>query len=321
MERLGEQIVRLESDPAADGQVTGLRKELEQLIRCALEGPATLRRRMARISKWRGRYEDARQELCARNLRLVVSIAKKYQHRGVGFLDLIQEGSTGLMRAVDKFDHQRGHKFCTYATWWIRQAINRAIAEKGHTIRTPINLFHKIGKVQRVSDQLTQEKHGPPTIEQTAEAAGLSVDETKWALNGHRPPLSLDDPMGRESENARRNLLPDRHEDPPDGTVDQKLLRSRLNEILSVLTWREREIIRLRFGLGDGEGFTLKEVATVFRISRERVRQIERVAMSKLREPGPAARLAGFLEQAATAACPVPDASAEDDRATRAESA
>ena len=304
MDRIGDQIAQLEGDPQANGEMTGLRTQLKLLIRRALESPAALRRRMARISKWRGRYEAARQELCARNLRLVVSVAKRYQHRGVGFLDLIQEGSTGLMRAVDKFDYQRGHKFCTYATWWIRQAITRAVAEKSHTIRTPVNLVQKMGKVQRAVDRLTQQKYGAPTIEQTAEAAGLSVDETKWALNGHRQPISLDDPVGRGGEGARRHLLPDRHEAPPHSSADQQLLRSRLNEILGTLNWREREIIRLRFGLGDGEGFTLKEVAVIFRISRERVRQIERVAMQKLQEPGPAARLAGFLEQTASQSPP-----------------
>jgi len=302
MARLEEQLALLDGSRDGRAQAAELRRALRHRAGVALEPPATLRRRLARVAAWRSRFEEARRELCRRNLRLVVAVAKKYQHRGVPFLDLIQEGSTGLMRAVDKFEWDRGFKFCTYATWWIRQAVTRAIAEKNRTIRTPIHMVQKMGKVQEAVEQLTQREHASPSLERTAEAAGLSVEDTRRAMLGNVPPVSLDDPIGpfgRDDGGARRDLLADERVEDPVGRMDQKLLESKLDEILDVLTWREREVIRLRYGLGDTQSYTLRDIAEIFRISRERVRQIETGALRKLQQPELVGRLVAFLEHGA----------------------
>lgn len=321
MQRLERQLDRLRQSPNGRKHATKLRNELDRLMRVALESPSTLRHRIARVALWRSPYEEARRELCRRNLRLVVSVAKKYHRRGASLLDLIQEGSTGLMRAVDKFDYARGYKFCTYATWWIRQAIARAVAEKNRTIRAPSNMIQKMGRIQEAVEQLTHREYFPPSIERTAEAAGLSVDETKCVLRGNLQPVSLDAPLGRGGEGVRRDLLADKHPEDPVGSIDRKLLRSRLDETLHVLSWREREVIRLRYGLGDNHSYTLQEIATVFRISRERVRQIETGAMRKLQQPALAERLAAFLEQAGSQSSALAESSAGDFSAAEANSA
>ena len=296
MTGLEDQLALLDTSLDGRSQVAELQRELRRLKKVALETPSTLRCRLARIATWRSYCEEARQELCRRNLRLVVSIAKKYQHRGVPFLDLIQEGSTGLMRAVDKFECDRGFRFCTYATWWIRQAVTRAIAEKNRTIRTPIYMVQKMGRVQAAEEQLTQQEQSSPSIEQTAEAAGLSVEDTRRTLLGNVPPVSLDEPLGRDQEFVRRDLLADGSVEDPVVRMDHKLLESKLDEILDVLTWREREVIRLRFGLGDSQSYTLHDIAEIFRVSRERVRQIEMGALRKLQQPELVDRLVAFLD-------------------------
>jgi RNA polymerase primary sigma factor len=305
MNRIVDAMVRLEDqltllDRSFDGRslAAELQRELGRLKKVALETPSTLRCRMARIATWRSRYEEARRELCRRNLRLVVSIAKKYQQRGAPFLDLIQEGSTGLMRAVDKFECDRGFRFSTYATWWIRQAVTRAIAEKNRTIRTPVYMAQKMGRVQAAEEQLTQRGQSSPSIEQMAEAAGLSVEDTRRALLFNIPPVSLDEPLSRDHEFVRRDLLADGRVEDPVVRMDHKLLESKLDEILEVLTWREREVIRLRFGLSDNQSYTLREIAEIFRISRERVRQIEIGALRKLQQPELVGRLVAFLDSA-----------------------
>jgi RNA polymerase primary sigma factor len=321
MQRLEKQLVQLRGTANADRQVKELSGELERLMRATRETPSTLRRRIARITTWRNRYEGARRELCRRNLRLVVSIAKRYQHRGLSFLDLIQEGSTGLMRAVDKFEYQRGYKFCTYATWWIRQAITRAIAEKNRTVRTPINMFHKMGKVQEAVERLTQREQFAPSVERTAEAAGLSVDDTKRALSGRLQLISLDEPVGHGNGGVRRDLLADDNVDDPVGRMDQNLLRSRLDEVLNVLSWREREVIRLRYGLGDKQSYTLRDIAAIFRISRERVRQIETGALRKLQQPALVGKLVAFLEHSGSQSPALPELPGSDVSTPHAESA
>jgi len=278
-----------------------LRAELGRLMRVVLETPATARRRLARISIRRQHYQDARSELCRRNLRLVVSIAKKYRHRGVSFLDLIQEGSAGLMRAVDKFEYKRGYKFCTYATWWIRQAITRAIAEKSRTIYVPSHFVQKMGQVQSAYEWLALSHDARPNVEQTAEAADMSVEETGLAIQGRRQPLSLDQPIGDQGENPRADFLPDPHDDDPLEKVERDLLRSRIEEALEVLSWREREVIKLRYGLGDGHSYTLQEVGTIFRVSRERIRQIETRALERLQQSDASRSLWSFVGQSVSA--------------------
>jgi RNA polymerase primary sigma factor len=278
-------------------ELTALREELDDLMRTVAESPSTLRRRIARISKWRARYQDARRELSRRNLRLVASIAKKYRHRGLGFLDLIQEGSTGLMRAVDKYDYTRGFKFSTYATWWIRQAVTRAIADKTRTVRVPVHLIGKISSARSAAEQLTHSEHRPPTAEEIAQSAGLSADEAAHALQSERLPLSLEESLAHGKDGVRGDFLPDYREDDPLNKANHSLLQSRVREALDVLSWRERSIVELRYGLGDGCSYTLQEIGDVFRISRERVRQIEAIAFRKLKQSDAARRLVSFLEQ------------------------
>ena len=249
------------------------------------------------MTRWRRGGENARSKLARRNLRLVVSIAKKYRHRGVSLQDLIQEGSMGLLRAVDKYEYRRGFKFCTYATWWIRQAITRALEEKEHTIHLPAQAMEKIGKVREAAEQLMQSGQRQPTVEQAVEAAGLSESEASLALRSYYRPFSLDQPLHQESDSAPAEFLPDRRETDPLDEINRKLLRSQVREALDVLSWRERSIIQLRYGLGDGHTYTLKEISQIFRISRERVRQIERKAFEKLQQSESSEKLSSLIDR------------------------
>jgi RNA polymerase primary sigma factor len=247
----------------------------------------------------RAAYQEARQQLAEANLRLVVSIAKRYRGRGLSFTDLIQEGNSGLMRAVDKFDHRLGWKFGTYATWWIRQSVTRALADHSRTVRVPINQVSVLRAMDRVRGELMARQGSEPTLEEVAAALDLTPEEARvLAVAGHQP-ASLDGPIaGNDDDNAFQDFL--RDPDTPDlaREVDVRLLRERIDEMLRCLSPRYREVIELRFGLKDGRPRSLDEVAQRFGISRERVRQIEARGLEKLRHPERSARLAAFVEVA-----------------------
>ena len=273
-----------------------LRKELVHLMRITLETPATLTRRIERTERYHENYDAAKRVLSAGNLRLVVSIAKKYRNRGLSFLDLIQEGNTGLMRAVDKFEYARGFKFSTYATWWIRQAITRAIADQSRTIRVPVHMIDTMSKVRIITRQLVQELGREPTPEETARRAGLSLDDARCIIKMARQPLSLDQPVGDHDDSYFGEFLADHREDDPLFDANQIALKDRIEEAMSTLNYREREILRLRYGLTDGYAYTLEEVGKIFCVTRERVRQIETKAVRKLQQPYRARTLQSFVE-------------------------
>lgn len=271
-------------------------KEYRSILRATQETPKSLRNRVRYVQQVYTQYQRAKRGLSEGNLRLVVSIAKKYRNRGLSFLDLIQEGNAGLMRAVDKFEYRRGFKFCTYATWWIRQAITRAVADQSRTIRIPVHMVETMSKVRNVSRKLLQELGREPTIEETARASGTAIDEARRVLAMSRYPISLDRPVGNSEDSHFGDLLPDAAAESPATGAAQEMLRGRINKVLKTLSYREREIIKLRYGLGDGYSYTLEEVGHIFKVTRERIRQIEAKAVRKLQQPSRSAELAGFLD-------------------------
>ncbi len=293
--------IRLQLHEIATGSPVGdagaLRRELHYLMRITLESPATLCRRVSRTAQLQAEYDAAKRDLSAGNLRLVVSIAKRYRNRGLSFLDLIQEGNTGLMRAVDKFECARGYKFSTYATWWIRQAITRAIADQSRTIRVPVHMIDAMTRVRTVTRDLVQQNGCEPSVEQTAAAAGLSLEDTRCILKMARQPLSLDQPVGDHDDSYFGEFLEDHREDDPLYGFNQESLKHRLADVLSSLNHREREILRMRYGLTDGYAYTLEEVGKIFSVTRERVRQIEAKAVRKLQQPYRSRGLLGFLDR------------------------
>ena len=299
MHQLRSLIRQNRNSPVLAPQTTRYRKELHSLMIETQESPRSLSYRVKKVRRLYDDFQNVKRQLSGSNLRLVVSIAKKYRNRGLSFLDLIQEGNTGLMRAVDKYEYRRGYKFSTYATWWIRQAITRAIADQGRTIRIPVHMIDVLTKLRRVSNSLEQESGRKPTSEETAIAAGVSLEETHRVLDIGRHPVSLDRPVGESEDNSFGELIEDNTFDNPLRLANHGLLRTRIDELLKTLTYREREIVRLRYGLDDGYTYTLEEVGRIFRVTRERVRQIEAKALKKLQNPVRCNRLEGFLAEAA----------------------
>jgi RNA polymerase primary sigma factor len=273
-------------------QIKALRDRMHQLGAT----PEHLQRLNSILAKRGGRYQQARRELAEGNLRLVVSIAKKYRGRGLSFADLIQEGNRGLMRAVDKYEHRLGFKFGTYATWWIRQGITRAMADHARTVRVPCHQVSTLAAIERVRGELSVKEGREPSIEEIAKVVGVSAEETRSLRVVGRHPVSLHDPIGGDGERALEDFLGDPGAINPGHLADQHLLRERMAEVLRSLAPREREVIELRFGLRDGQPRTLDEVAKVYGITRERIRQIEARGLLKLRQPIRSRRLAEFAE-------------------------
>ena len=296
MKGIADELVRLSATNGNRAKRRGLEAELRHLedrICCPFD---LLKTRVTSTRLVHDQYETAKQDLSGGNLRLVVSIAKKYRNRGLSFLDLIQEGNTGLMRAVDKYEYRRGYKFSTYATWWIRQAITRAIADQARTIRIPVHMIETMSNIRNIVKQLVQEKGREPTLEEIAEAATLSIGEARRVLKISKRPISLDRPIGDSEDSFFGDFIEDETAESPISLATQEMLKDKIESVLNTLTYREREIIKLRYGLGDGYTYTLEEVGRIFDVTRERVRQIEAKAVRKLQHPVRSRQLEGFID-------------------------
>jgi RNA polymerase primary sigma factor len=285
-----------------NGQITAedieaMKQELKGLTELVMETPKQLDKRLKVLDRVFGQYENTKRTLSSANLRLVVSIAKKYRNRGLSFLDLIQEGNTGLMRAVDKYEYRRGYKFSTYATWWIRQAITRAIADHARTIRIPVHMIETMSRLRTASKVLHQKLGREATIEEIAEEAKMSIEETRRVLKISKHPISLDRPIGESEDSYFGDFIEDDEVDSPVASATQEMLKDRIDVVLKTLSYREREIIKLRYGIGDGYTYTLEEVGRIFKVTRERVRQVEAKAIRKLQHPVRARKLEGFIDQ------------------------
>lgn len=296
MHQLEQNITTGPNDTITDEDIETMKQELEGLQGLVMETPKQLDKRMRVMDRVFTQYENAKRMLSSANLRLVVSIAKKYRNRGLSFLDLIQEGNTGLMRAVDKYEYRRGYKFSTYATWWIRQAITRSIADHARTIRIPVHMIETMSRLRMASKVLHQKLGREPKVEEIAKEAEMSMEETRRVLNISKHPISLDRPIGESEDSYFGDFIEDNAIDSPVSSATQGMLKERIDIILKTLSYREREIIKLRYGIGDGYTYTLEEVGRIFKVTRERVRQVEAKAIRKLQHPVRARKLEGFLD-------------------------
>ncbi|MEM9111534.1 MAG: RNA polymerase sigma factor RpoD [Planctomycetota bacterium] len=299
--KMNELVVELEKaeenpDRFDPEDVMVMEEELAGLRSLVLEEPEELEERVDDIRLVFDEYEAAKRDLSGGNLRLVVSIAKKYRNRGLSFLDIIQEGNTGLMRAVDKYEYKRGYKFSTYATWWIRQAITRAIADHARTIRIPVHMIETMSKLRNIQKHLLQDLGREPTIEEIAESADMPVVEARRVMKISRHPISLDRPVGESEDSYFGDFIEDEAASNPTDAATSDMLKQRIESVLKTLTYREREIIKLRYGIGDGYTYTLEEVGRIFKVTRERVRQVEAKAIRKLQHPVRSRKLAGFID-------------------------
>ena len=292
-------LAELGDDAVSRDEAADLSQELRELMIVTQESPKSLHNRMVKARHYFEEYEATKRQLSSGNLRLVVSIAKKYRNRGLSFLDLIQEGNTGLMRAVDKYEYRRGFKFSTYATWWIRQAITRAIADQARTIRIPVHMIDVLSKLRQSHKRLTQELKREPTYEEISKDTEIPLEEVRRVMDIGRHPVSLDRPVGEGEDSSFGEFIQDNDSDNPVRAAAGGILRGKIDELLKTLTYREREIIRLRYGLVDGYSYTLEECGRIFKVTRERVRQIEAKAVAKLQSPQRRERLSSFLKVAA----------------------
>ncbi|MFT5299611.1 MAG: RNA polymerase primary sigma factor [Mariniblastus sp.] len=298
MNLIRQQLAATGEDAPTEVERKRLRSELARLVIQCQESPNGLEKRVGDCERFFSEFENAKRHLSSCNLRLVVSIAKKYRNRGMSFLDLIQEGNTGLMRAVDKYEYRRGFKFSTYATWWIRQAITRAIADQARTIRIPVHMIDVLSRLRNIQKALQQETRRPPSMEEIALRAQMDVDEVRRVLDIGRHPVSLDRPVGEGDDCSFGEFIEDSQSENPVRMATNCILRDKIESLLKTLTYREREIIRLRYGLGDGYTYTLEEVGRIFKVTRERVRQIEAKAVRKLQNPVRSQQLVGFMPAA-----------------------
>ncbi len=296
LDEIATETESLKADGGNPERLAALEAEAAGMGARTMEGREELRQRVREVRDRFEAYQKTMKKLSSGNLRLVVSIGKRYRNRGLTFLDVIQEGNTGLMKAAEKYEHRRGYKFSTYATWWIRQSISRAIADQARTIRIPVHVIDAMTKLRTASRTLAQQLGREPSLEELAEASGISREETERVLKVSRSPVSLDRPVGEDGGSDLADLCPDLSVDDPVASATRQMLRERIDACLHSLSFREREVIRLRYGLAGGFPYTLEEVGQIFKVTRERIRQIEEKTLRKLRHPVRTRQLEGFVD-------------------------